>query len=78
MIAGPWEYHVVAGPVTRDGNPLTDKTFLAERYYKVQATCAGQTRFILVNEKRVEKEGWGWFGPYLCQFTPEKLPAFVD
>ena len=72
MTAGPWEYHIVAGPVTRDGG--TPNVVGEERFFKVTATCDGRTKHILVDEKRVEHDGWNWFGPYLARLTPEKVP----
>ncbi|MGE5549067.1 MAG: hypothetical protein ACM3ZC_00855 [Bacteroidota bacterium] len=78
MISGSWEYHVVAGPVTRNGEPPDTKTFFEERYYKVKAMNGGQVKHILVSEKRVEKDGWGWLGKYLNGLTPEKVPDVID
>ena len=74
MTAGPWEYHIVAGPIVRNG----DKAINMERFYKVEATCDGRTKYILVNEKRVERDGWNWFGPYLARLTPDKVPDEIS
>ena len=78
MISGPWEYHVVAGPVTRNGEPPKTQTYFEERYYKIKAINSGQIKYVMVNEKRVEKEGWGWLGTYLCRLTLDQVPEVID
>ena len=58
--------------MTRSGG--TPNLVGEERFFKVEATCDGRTKHILVSEQRVERDGWKWLGSYLARLTPKKVP----